>query len=153
PTAVDACTGTNLPVWVLSTETNGQCPQLITRTWAATNSCNTQFALCLQTVAVVDTKPPILTCTGAKAIQCNAHWEFDWPSAADACSGTNVNVNVLDTVTNNVCPLVVTRRWLATDACGNTNTCAQTVTARQPSLPRLICANNKVVHCASVEDF
>src|ERR1035437_8141133 len=46
PTAVDGCTTNSLPIYVLNTTTNGQCPQLITRTWAATNSCDTNYTTC-----------------------------------------------------------------------------------------------------------
>src|ERR1039457_1571073 len=55
PTAVDGCTSNSLPVYVLNTTTNGQCPQLIARTWAATNSCDTNYTTCSQLVTVVDT--------------------------------------------------------------------------------------------------
>src|ERR1019366_8512809 len=44
---------------------------------------------------------------------------------------TNVAITVVSTVTNGVCPQVITRTWLATDLCGNTNTCSQTVTVNQ----------------------
>jgi len=51
PTAVDACSGSKIPVTVVSTTTNGQpCnTQVFTRTWAATNSCG-ETAYCSQNV-------------------------------------------------------------------------------------------------------
>jgi len=136
---------------VLSTVTNGDCPQLITRTWRATDGCSTKT--CSQTLTVVDDTPPAISCAGDKTVACGAAWSFDSPNATDSCSGTNVSVMVFATVTNNVCPLVVTRTWLATDACGNTNTCSQTVTAPHLSPLTLTCASNKVVSCDSARDF
>ena len=35
-------------------------------------------------------------------------------------------------MTNGTDPKLITRTWLATDACGNTNTCSQTVTELLP---------------------
>lgn len=153
PTAFDACCGTNLTLAILSTVTNGDaCQTIITRTWQATDCC-TNSLTCSQTVTVADTTPPGLTCASNKSVECGAAWDFDPPTASDACSGTNVSVVVYDTTTNNVCPLVVTRTWFATDACGNSNTCAQTVTSLHLAPPVLTCASNKVVNCASAWDF
>jgi uncharacterized repeat protein (TIGR03803 family) len=59
-------------------------------------------------------------------------WSFDPPTALDACCGTNVTITVLNTVTNAIFPQVITRTWQATDCCGNTNTCSQTVTLPYP---------------------
>ena len=59
-------------------------------------------------------------------------WNFDAPMAVDACSGTNVTLTVLSTVTNGAAPPLITRTWQATDACGKTNACSQTVTILSP---------------------
>jgi hypothetical protein len=77
-------------------------------------------------------KPPCateitVTCPTNKTVQCGVAWTFDLP-AASSCCGSNVAITVTGTVTNGVCPKVVTRTWLLTDACGNTSTCSQTVT-------------------------
>ena len=79
-----------------------------------------------------------------KDVQCGTPWSFDLPAAYDACSGTNVVVSVLSTVTNGACPPVITRTWLLTDACGNTNTWSQSVS--------LINSNAPTVNCACLED-
>ena len=56
-------------------------------------------------------------------------WSFDPPTVTSGCcGGTNVTLTVLSTVTNGVCPTLVTRTWQATDCCTNTATCSQTVT-------------------------
>src|ERR1019366_3460847 len=127
----------------------GVCPQLITRTWAATNSCDTNYALCSQMVTLVDTTPPVLTCVPDKTVQCGTAWDFDLPGASDTCSGANVTVSAALTTTNGVCPQVITRWWLATDGCGNTNSCSQVVTVLNTSVPLLICASNKTVNCST----
>jgi uncharacterized repeat protein (TIGR03803 family) len=131
PTATDACSGTNVTITILSTVTNGVCPKLITRTWRATDACGNTNT-CSQTVTVADATPPVITCPGNKTVVCGSVWDFDMPSVFDACSGTNVTLDVLGTVTNNADLHVITRTWVATDACGNTNLCSQTVTAVLP---------------------
>lgn len=80
--------------------------------------------------------PPSVT---AKTVNCSAPWSFDAPRAVDACSGTNVTVTVAATVTNQPCPLVLTRHWTLADPCGNTNGWSQTVTVTNNSAPSVIC--------------
>ncbi|MCX6904375.1 MAG: HYR domain-containing protein, partial [Verrucomicrobia bacterium] len=46
---------------VVSTVTNGTCPWVITRTWLGVDDCGNQ-SQCSQTVTVVDTTPPVLSC-------------------------------------------------------------------------------------------
>ena len=147
PTAVDGCTSNSLPVYVLNTTTNGQCPQLITRTWAATNSCDTNYTTCSQLVTVVDTTPPALICAPDKTVQCGSGWTFDAPAATDACSGSNVTLSVVSTVTNGACSQTVTRTWLAADLCGNSTICSQVVSVVATGLPVFLCGTNKTVLC------
>jgi hypothetical protein len=149
PSASDPCSGTNLTISITGTLTNGQCPQLITRTWSVTGVCNTNSATCSQTVTVVDTEPPVLNCIGSKTVNCGSSWSFDPPTASDLCSGTNVTISLLGTLTNGFCPQVITRTWLATDACANTNTCSQTITVADLTPPLMSCADNKTVNCAT----
>jgi hypothetical protein len=155
PTAVDACCGTNVTITVLSTVTNtGFCAQLITRTWQASDCC-ANVTSCSQTVSIVDTTPPVLTCAGAKTVECGTPWTFDIPSAVDACCGTNVTITVLSTVTNAVsaCSQTITRTWQANDCCTNLTTCSQTVTVVDSTPPVLTCAGAKTVECGSPWNF
>ena len=97
----DAC-GTNRLV-ILGTVTNGLCGNTFsaTRTWAAIDECNNTNT-CSQTVTVIDTNAPAISCAGDKSVQCGDAWSFDPPShPADSC-GTNRLV-ILGTVTNGLC--------------------------------------------------
>ena len=62
---------------MLSTLTNGLCPVTIIRTWSATNSCDTSFATCSQTVTVMDVSPPIMSCAKSRIAPCGAAWDFE----------------------------------------------------------------------------
>jgi hypothetical protein len=126
PTATSCC-GTNITILPFPFEgVSGPCPWTYTQGWTITDNCSNS-ASCLQHVTVVDTNPPVLLCATNKTV-CGDYWTFDPPTAYDACCGANVTVSVLSTVTNRTSPLVVTRFWTATDCCGNSTTCAQTVT-------------------------
>ena len=61
-----------------------------------TNSTNVVYTW------TADTTPPVLTCASNKTVECGAQWSFDPPMVADACSGTNVTIAIIGTVTNGV---------------------------------------------------
>src|SRR5207302_742366 len=127
PTATDSC-GTNT-ITVFSTVTNKTCGNTLvaTRTWRATDACG-NHADCSQTVTVIDTTAPVITCANNKTVQCGTAWTFDPPTATDTC-GTN-GIAIFSTTTNVTCggTFSATRIWRATDACGNHSDCSQTVT-------------------------
>ena len=128
PTAGDICDGTNVAITVLSTVTYrlGFCGNTYsaTRAWRATDAC-TNTATCSQSITIVDTTPPTLTCAGNRVVECGTPWNFEAPTAGDICDGTNVAITVLSTVTNRLgfCgnTYSATRTWRATDACTNTD--------------------------------
>ena len=136
PTATTACSNTNIVLSVISTVTNGSCPKTVTRTWRATDSCQNTNA-CSQTVTLLDVTPPIIECSSNKTVSAESTWNFDTPVANDDCSGTNVTLSVQSTVTNAGCPQIIIRTWVAVDPCGNSNTCAQTVSLTDNQAPTL----------------
>ena len=156
PSATDGCGGTNVTIAIYSTVTNtaGHCGNTFdaTRTWTVSDACGNSV-LCTQTMNVLDLSTPSITCVPNKTVQCGIAWSFDSPNASDTCSGTNVTLAVLETTTNGICPQMLTRTWYATDGCGHTNQCSQTITLVDTNAPMLICASNKIVDCATNWDF
>ncbi|TAL06076.1 MAG: HYR domain-containing protein [Verrucomicrobia bacterium] len=150
----DAPTVTGGSVSSLTTVTNAACGNtfIATRTYAATDACG-NLAQCSQTVTVVDTTPPVITCATNKTVLFNVAWTFDAPTATDAC-GTN-SISMVSTVTNSGCGanLTTTRTWRATDACGNSSDCSQTVTVVDTRTPSLNCVANKSVECGTAWTF
>ena len=138
PVSLDGCSGTNLTLAILNTLTNGDaCQTILTRTWEATD-LRTNTAVCSQTVTIADTIPPVLTCVSNKTVECGAAWSFDEPAALDGCSGTNLALAILNTLTNgDACQAILTRTWQATDPCTNSAICSQTVTLRDTTPPVL----------------
>ena len=136
---------TNFYTVTFSTVTNlGSCPLLVaTRTWLVKDICGNSNS-CSQTITVVDTTPPVITCASNKTVQCGSAWSFDNPTATDACSGTNVTITILSTSTN---PLVggtflAKRIWTIADPCTNIVTCTQTVTTVDTTAPVIVCPGN-----------
>ena len=133
PSAFDRCCLSNVTVTLVSTITNGRCPWVITRTWKATDCCS-NTSTCSQTVTVVDTLPPTISCSSNKTVNSGWPWSFDPPSVSDVCCGTNLTLSFSD-LTNSPCPLTITRTWVVTDCCGLTNRCSQTVTVVNTNTP------------------
>lgn len=148
PTAMDDCG--SVTITVLDTVASGSCPETITRTWQATDKCG-NTATCSQTVTVMDTTPPALTCAADKTVECGSAWIFDAPTATD--NGGDVTVAVLSTISVEGCPEEITRIWQATDTCGNTATCRQTVTVTDTTPPVFTCAPDRTVECGTEWSF
>jgi hypothetical protein len=76
-----------------------------------------------------------VNCSTNKTVACGSAWTFDPPSATTCCTNlisssgvlTNLLITPISTVTNGSCPMQITRTWLITDGCGNSNTCSQVV--------------------------
>jgi len=154
PTATDDCNGTNVAITILSTVTNGACPQVVTRTWLATDSCN-NTATWTQAVTVVDTTLPVLTCGPNKTALCDSAWSFDAPAVTTSCCTNHAVRQFGDDVTTNLgpCSYSTTRTWLYVDCCGHSNFCSQTVTLVNTNPPVITCAGNKSVNCTNLWSF
>src|SRR5439155_15672696 len=138
PTASDTCGNVTLTILNTVTNTTGHCGNTFdtTRTWPATDACG-NTANCSQTVTVDDTTKPRIICMPNKTVECTSNWTFDAPTASDTCG--SVTITILNTVTNTTghCgnTFDATRTWRATDACGNTAECSQTVTVQDTTKP------------------
>src|ERR1022692_3893981 len=120
------------------------CSQTITRTWLFIDACGNSNT-CSQTVTVVDSTPPVVTCVSSKTVPCGSNWTFDVPTGSSCC-GSPVTVTTTGTVTNSgPCPQVITRTWALVDACGNSNACSQTVTVVDTTPPVIACPTNTVI--------
>jgi hypothetical protein len=78
-------TGSNVTVSVLNTTTNATCGDafIAMRTWVVTDGAGYQ-ATCSQTITVVDTTPPIISCSPDRTVVYGSDWAFDPPTARDA---------------------------------------------------------------------
>ena len=153
PLATDGCC-TNAPfIGVLNTSTNliPSCPLIITQTWQITDCCGNSTN-CTQIVTEIDTVPPVITCGPNQTLPCSSAWSFIPPTAVDACCASNVTILLASTSTNNVitnCTTIYTAVWSATDCCGNTAHCTNSVTLVDTLPPVLTCRSNYTNQCGS----
>ena len=147
--ASDNCGGVTV---TLDSDTNNggtgcpASPLVITRVYRATDACGLS-ATCTQTITVIDTTAPTITCPADASFQCASQVpapDVGLVSTADNCGGVTVT-HVGDA--NNggtgcsASPLVITRTYRATDACGNTADCMQTFTVIDTTPPTAVCQN------------
>jgi hypothetical protein len=127
-TASDGCSTVTIGYSDAATNNCGGT-KVIARTWTATDACGNS-ASAVQMIAVRDTTPPSIIVQSNRVVQATEAWTFDEPVASDTCG--SVTVTVLNTSTNQVEAngTVAIRTWQATDACGNSSFCQQTVTVQ-----------------------
>jgi hypothetical protein len=146
-TASDSCDPA--PVVTYSDSTSGTCPKTISRTWKATDACG-NYIICVQTITITDTTKPVITCPAAATVQCGgatAPSATGSATASDSCDPAPV-VTYSDS-TSGTCPKIISRTWKATDACGNSCTCVQTITVTDTTKPVITCPGNVTVQCGS----
>src|SRR5688500_5807953 len=155
-TAEDNCGGIPVITHVGDAISNQTCADrfLLTRTYRATDECGNS-ATCTQLITVFDDTPPVITCPPAITVECANLVPAPTPGtlvASDNCGGVTTVTFINDVVSNQVCAdrFTITRRYQATDACGNTATCNQTITVFDDTVPVITCPANVTVQCASL---
>ena len=147
PTATDACDAT-VTITFSDITTQGTCTGTysVTRTWTATDDCG-NTATCSGTIVVQDITPPTIACPGNITVSCASQVppvNTGSVTASDLCGGQVTVVHVGDVITNQTCTnrFIVTRTYRATDACGNSTTCAQVITVFDNTVPTITCPPN-----------
>ena len=135
---------------VASRDVNPGDALVMTRTYQATDVCG-NASICRQTFTIDDNIAPVLTCPANVTIECTASTatgNTGTASAVDACGGA-VTITYSDATVNGACTgeTILTRTWSATDPCGNTSTCDQTITLEDTTAPTLTCAANVTIEC------
>ena len=162
-TATDNCSGVTITHTDVSTQnadnTPGTCDDYtytITRTWKATDACG-NMNTCNQTINVQDILAPAITCPINVTIACTASTDpsnTGSATATDNCSGVTITHTDVSTQNADGIPgtcddytYVITRTWKATDACGNMNTCNQTINVQDITAPAITCPINVTIEC------
>jgi subtilisin-like proprotein convertase family protein len=156
-TATDNCTiDANISITHTDATTPGSCSQeyTITRTWRATDDAGNTHT-CVQTIMVDDTTNPIITCPAAANITCSASTapaNTGTATATDNCGTPTVTSSDIANTQGapGTCAFYnysITRRWTATDACGNTATCNQTITVTDNTAPTITCPAPETLEC------
>ena len=126
----------------------------INRIYQATNNCG-EIATCSQIIAVNDQTPPTITCPPNVTVSCAGNVPpantASVTGLSDNCGGT---VSVIayggDAISNQTCTnrFVISRTYLAVDACLNSAFCTQTITVNDQTAPTLTCPASLTVSCA-----
>jgi len=125
-------------------EQPGNCPQAktILRTWVATDASGNSDS-CVQTIEVIDTTPPSITCPPDTMISfcdpTDPEHTGGYPSVFDNCDPEPL-VSYWDSM------LVggFVRIWTATDACLNSATCLQSIGIGAPEPPEIDCPEEPI---------
>lgn len=123
------------PTVIISTSssqgTTDECSQfnyVEFRTFKVTDRCGNVFEY-IQEITVVDEEAPTITCSAEVMASCDLSPEITgMATATDNCDNNPV-IEYTDTVVSDDCSWECTyeRTWTATDACGNSSTCVQTI--------------------------
>jgi hypothetical protein len=154
PTVRDRCDG-DVEVTFKDVRFASDCPQAysIVRTWTATDDCGNS-ASCEQTVTIGDETPPVITCPGDKTFECNQTVVFGQATAVDV-GDPNPVITFVDNVIPGNCgqARVIERTWIATDACGNADSCLQVVRVVDSTAPVVTCPANRTFSCDVQPEF
>ncbi len=155
-TATDNCA---MPPAITESDASTQgapgCPYYkytITRTWTADDG-NGNTVSCDQTIAVDDTTGPAITCPADVTVECDADHSpasTGTATAVDNCDTQPVAISSSDATTPGSCAKewTITRTWTATDVCGNSTPCDQTITVEDNAAPTITCPANVTVECS-----
>src|SRR5205814_3750219 len=150
-TAIDTCSAiANINYVDAFATTNCTGKGMILRTWIARDSCGNSNG-CVQTISFRDTVPPVIVCPTNITLECTVLPTTNntgVATATDTCSGvTNLTfVDVFGT-TNCTGRGMILRTWTATDGCGNSSTCLQTISFKDTTLPLITCPADLTLEC------
>ncbi|MBK9107388.1 MAG: HYR domain-containing protein [Saprospiraceae bacterium] len=115
----------------------------IQRTWTATDSCGNTNT-CVQQINVQDTMRPVINCPSTMTVNCDGAKDpgvTGMATATDNCAIAVTDVNFNDVRIDGSCSAQyeIIRSWIATDSCGNVNTCTQSIQVQDTIRPMIFC--------------
>jgi hypothetical protein len=130
-TALDDCDGALTPSAITSDVVVDGCSRSQTRTWNVTDACGNAATPVSRTITwTEDLIPPTISCPANSTVACGGTPTFGTPTVSDNCGGTvDLVGGSVVTTTNQDGTFTYSKTWTATDDCGNTNTCTQTITS------------------------
>ena len=147
PTVTDNCSTPDFNYADDLTGLNGcSSTGILIRTWTATDACG-NTSTCVQQVTIQDVEDPSIVCPADIVIEFNTDCSLDStlvdigsPIINDNCPGSSFTyMDDLSGLTTCGGSGFFTRNFIVTDACGNTTTCAQTVTVEINVIPSIEC--------------
>src|SRR5205823_10401058 len=119
--------------------------------------CGNHSATVSQIIIVLDTQPPVISAAGGNTtIECTGTPSFTAPTASDGCGEATVNcISTITTSGSCAGSYAVTKKWDATDACGNHSaTVSQIITVFDMQPPMISAAGgNTTIECTATPSF
>lgn len=139
PTATDNCDA-DPEITYSEVRTDGDCPSnyTLTRTWITTDVCGNSSSQ-TQIITVQDTTAPVIECPADVTLECPADTSIAANGSAtgsDTCGSVTITSSDIS-VEGCGNTDVITRTWTATDECGNSTSCDQTITVQDTTAPSL----------------
>ncbi|MBK6932132.1 MAG: T9SS type A sorting domain-containing protein [Saprospirales bacterium] len=124
---------------------------MLTRFYRATDACGNS-ATCTQIIRVYDKTAPSINCPANLEVPCTSDVPVADPGtvvAGDNCAGAVVTFHMGDAVNDYTCPnnYRLIRMYRAFDACGNSNSCFQSILVNDQTPPALPVPINITVSC------
>ncbi|MVT10310.1 HYR-like domain-containing protein [Chitinophaga tropicalis] len=137
PTATDNCNGSITPVY--TAEGSGTaCDSTITRKWVFADACGNSDSV-TQVIKIKDDIKPVISADFEKeiSVQCLKDVpEPPRPTATDNCDGDVAAVCSAEG-SGTACDSTITRKWVFTDACGNSDSVTQVIHIKDNIAPVL----------------
>lgn len=149
-TASDNCDD-DVDVVFEETQSGSGCDVTITRTWTATDDCGNATSAS-QTISIGDTEAPTFAnFPGDLNLSCEEDILAPATVVANDNCDDNLTVDFEETTDGDICNLTITRTWIATDDCGNTNSQSQVITVTDDTAPILAgVPNDTTVVCPDI---
>ncbi len=128
---------------------------LVERHWTAIDGCGNMSG-CIQTITIIDTTLPTITCPAAITVDCAAGIGLGVtgsPVVSDNCTPTGALVVTFSDI--EIVPLgcnntgTLKRTFIVTDACGNSASCSQLIHITDLLKPTLTCPPPATISCES----
>jgi len=145
PTATDACDPNPRIVEVSDITTPGALAGSYkrTKTWKAVDAGGNESATKSQTITVTDNTAPVITCPTSRAVGSSDSTDPSVTGTAKAVDNCDPvpKISYIDNTAPGNCPntMVIARTWTASDSCGNSSSCVQTITVSDTPPPVIIC--------------
>jgi hypothetical protein len=147
-TATDNC-GSSPVVALVQTGELGDCGTgTLVRTWTATD-CSGNTDVWVQTLTVVDTTAPVVTCPDDTTVECGNSVHPDdtgYATGVDTC-GSEPVITYEDSSEIDGCGGTILRTWTATDCSGNSDSCVQVITVIDTTAPVITVPGDVDIEC------
>jgi len=124
----------------------------VTRKWWAIDACGNKSDTITQVITVYDDVKPVITATFSKTVNVQCTKDIPAvpnPTATDNCNGS-IQPVYSAVGSGTACDSTITRKWIFTDACGNSDSVTQVIYIKDNTAPVVSYKPaNKIISCTS----